>query len=63
MASDDTEQYLTYEARLASFQTKKKRGSTTGGRGNKAPTWPHKKIAPESVRLSHLAIKFPSDPG
>jgi hypothetical protein len=44
------DQYLTHEARLASFQKgTKKRASTTGGR-SKALNWPHKQIAPESVR-------------
>jgi hypothetical protein len=50
---DIDERYLTFDARLASFQptqAKKKRGSTAGGRGKKALTWPHKSITPESVR-------------
>lgn len=42
-------QYLTYDGRLASFQTRKKRGSSVNGRGAKALNWPHKTITPESV--------------
>lgn len=54
MAADETDQYITYEARLASFQkTTKKRGSAASGRG-KALSWTHKQIAPASVRISPL---------
>lgn len=50
MAVDEVDRYITYEGRLASFQkTAKKRGSTASGRA-KALAWPHKQIAPASVR-------------
>ncbi|EQL01758.1 Inhibitor of Apoptosis domain containing protein [Ophiocordyceps sinensis CO18] len=49
MAADETDKYITYEARLASFQkTTKKRGSAASGRG-KALSWTHKQIAPASL--------------
>lgn len=50
------DQYVTYESRLASFQkTYKKRASTAGGRG-KTLSWPHKQIAPASVRCARAII-------
>ncbi|CAM1511643.1 Fc.00g091560.m01.CDS01 [Cosmosporella sp. VM-42] len=58
MALEDiTDEYLTYESRLASFhKTSKKRGSTANGRGAKAPSWPHKNIAPAS--LAHAGLFY-----
>lgn len=50
------DQYFTYEARLASFQkTSKKRGSTAAGKG-KTSQWPHKQIAPASVRAIDIQL-------
>lgn len=56
MVTAESEQYFTYEARLASFQkVTKKRGSTTAGRGGAKPlNWPHKQIALDHVRTSIL---------
>ncbi|KAF5673820.1 protein bir1 [Fusarium heterosporum] len=52
---DTTDQYITYESRLASFQkSSKKRGSTTSGRGAKALGWPHKSITPASLARAGL---------
>ncbi|KAI1042734.1 hypothetical protein LB505_000924 [Fusarium chuoi] len=50
MSFDDvTDQFITYESRLASFhKNSKKRGSTASGRGTKAFNWPHKSITPAS---------------
>ncbi|KAF9772046.1 hypothetical protein IL306_010309 [Fusarium sp. DS 682] len=56
MSFDDvTDQFITYESRLASFQkNSKKRGSTTSGRGTKALNWPHKSITPASLARAGL---------
>ncbi|RDA87409.1 hypothetical protein CP532_6977 [Ophiocordyceps camponoti-leonardi (nom. inval.)] len=50
MDSAKLQQYVVYEARLASFQKiVKKRGSSAGGRTKASNTWPHKQIAPASL--------------
>ncbi|KAF5019646.1 hypothetical protein F66182_8350 [Fusarium sp. NRRL 66182] len=56
MSFDDlTDQYITYESRLASFhKSAKKRGSTASGRGTKALSWPHKTITPDSLARAGL---------
>ncbi|KAM6521311.1 hypothetical protein FSOLCH5_006070 [Fusarium solani] len=56
MSFDDiTDQYITYESRLASFhKSVKKRGSTAGGRGTKALAWPHKNISAASLARAGL---------
>ncbi|KAF4450890.1 Protein bir1 [Fusarium austroafricanum] len=56
MSFDDvTDQFITYESRLASFQKNaKKRGSTASGRGTKALNWPHKSITPASLARAGL---------
>ncbi|KAL5608161.1 hypothetical protein FOBRF1_008658 [Fusarium oxysporum] len=56
MSFDDvTDQFITYESRLASFQkNSKKRGSTASGRGTKALNWPHKSITPASLARAGL---------
>ncbi|KAJ4138157.1 hypothetical protein NW768_001975 [Fusarium equiseti] len=56
MSFDDiTDQYITYESRLASFQkNSKKRGSAASGRGTKALNWPHKSITPDSLARAGL---------
>ncbi|KAM5348000.1 hypothetical protein ACJ41O_007824 [Fusarium nematophilum] len=52
---DLTDQYITYESRLASFhKSAKKRGSTANGRGGKALSWPHKNITPASLARAGL---------
>ncbi|KAM0344268.1 hypothetical protein ACHAPU_007794 [Fusarium lateritium] len=52
---DTTDQYITYESRLASFQkSSKKRSSTASGRGAKALGWPHKSITPASLARAGL---------
>ncbi|QPC78577.1 hypothetical protein HYE68_009329 [Fusarium pseudograminearum] len=56
MSFDDiTDQFITYESRLASFQkNSKKRGSAASGRGTKALNWPHKSITPDSLARAGL---------
>ncbi|KAM0239159.1 hypothetical protein ACHAPO_003129 [Fusarium lateritium] len=56
MSFDDiTDQFITYESRLASFQKNaKKRGSSASGRGTKALNWPHKTITPDSLARAGL---------
>ncbi|SPJ81530.1 uncharacterized protein FTOL_08935 [Fusarium torulosum] len=52
---DTTDQFITYESRLASFQkSAKKRGSAASGRGTKALGWPHKSITPASLARAGL---------
>ncbi|KAF4982416.1 hypothetical protein FZEAL_1934 [Fusarium zealandicum] len=58
---DITDQYMTYESRLSSFhKNAKKRGSTAGGKGNKALGWPHKNITP--ARLARAGLFFSPTP-
>ncbi|RGP80848.1 hypothetical protein FLONG3_996 [Fusarium longipes] len=56
MSFDDiTDQFITYESRLASFQkNSKKRGSAASGRGTKTLNWPHKSITPDSLARAGL---------
>ncbi|PHH75071.1 hypothetical protein CDD82_4608 [Ophiocordyceps australis] len=49
MVAANPDQYMTYEARLASFQKPKKRGSTANTRTKAAAGWPHKFISPQSL--------------
>ncbi|PHH60002.1 hypothetical protein CDD81_2206 [Ophiocordyceps australis] len=49
MVAADPDAYMTYEARLASFQKTKKRGSAANTRTKAAAGWPHKYISPESL--------------
>ncbi|KAJ3523487.1 hypothetical protein NM208_g12429 [Fusarium decemcellulare] len=52
---DLTDQYITYESRLASFhKSAKKRGSSASGKGTKALSWPHKTIPPASLARAGL---------
>jgi hypothetical protein len=48
-----TDEYFTYEGRLASFQTaqklSKRRGSNASSKAPKSLKWPHKFLAPEEV--------------
>ena len=61
--SDLAEQFFTYDARLASFQTAqptKKRGSTAKGRAAKGIAWPHKYLDPADVSASRSGQRFKS---
>ncbi|PKS07377.1 hypothetical protein jhhlp_005979 [Lomentospora prolificans] len=45
---ESTDEFITFEARLASFKiVQKKRASTTGSRGTKTIKWPHPHISSE----------------
>ncbi|KAK7427446.1 hypothetical protein QQZ08_006052 [Neonectria magnoliae] len=49
-AEEVTDEYITYEDRLASFhRSVKKRASGANGRGTKNLSWPHRNIAPASL--------------
>ncbi|KAH7150134.1 hypothetical protein B0J13DRAFT_673863 [Dactylonectria estremocensis] len=60
-AEDITDEYITYESRLASFhRSVKKRASGANGRGTKNLTWPHRNIAPAS--LAHAGFFYNPSP-
>ncbi|KAL5601049.1 hypothetical protein BROUX41_005878 [Berkeleyomyces rouxiae] len=48
------ENFVTYEARLASFTNPKKRATTANGRAGKIMRWPHSSIRPEDMALAGM---------